>query len=173
MENFMELQRPSKSLTFAMAHFQRTPPYKHGACKARNWSRSILPRSTWEATEIIKVSITWAEQFWITHNEALNRRLTIIQRNSPLDILDGLTILQDRGLNKISIQNDRPERLQNFEHWVVRHVPREANLVVDRIANMVVVDMEGVNVLEIAPTNLLEALQSDKDNGPFDCTSVV
>ncbi|MBA0715765.1 hypothetical protein Golax_014651, partial [Gossypium laxum] len=64
-------------------------------------------------------------------------------------------------------------RLRNFEHWVVRHVPREANLVVDRIENMVVVDMEGVNVLAIAPTDLLEALQSDKDNGPFDCTSVV
>ncbi|MBA0560838.1 hypothetical protein Golob_017714 [Gossypium lobatum] len=95
----MELQRPSKSLTFAMAHFQRAPPYKHGACKARNWSRSILP--------------------------------------------------------------------------MVRHVPREANLVVDRIANMVVVDMEGVNDLTIAPTDLLESLQSDKDNGPFDCTSVV
>ncbi|MBA0686747.1 hypothetical protein Goari_014333, partial [Gossypium aridum] len=114
----------------------------------KNINFFVFQGSTWEATKIIKVFITWAEQFWITHNEALNRRLTNVQRNSPL-------------------------RLRNFEHWVVRHVPREANLVVDRIANMVVVDMEGVNVLAIAPTDLLEALQSDKDNGPFDCTSVV
>ncbi|MBA0832487.1 hypothetical protein Goarm_016876, partial [Gossypium armourianum] len=139
----------------------------------KNINLFVFQGSTWEATEIIKVPITWAEQFWITHNEALNRILTIAQRNSPLGILDGLTLLQDRGLNKISIHTDRlkiQQRLRNFEHWVVRHVPREANLVVDRIANMVVVDMEGVNVLEIAPTDLLEALQSDKDNGPFDCT---
>ncbi|MBA0827850.1 hypothetical protein Goarm_012594, partial [Gossypium armourianum] len=70
-------------------------------------------------------------------------------------ILDGLTLLQDRDLNKILIQTD------NLEHWVVRHVPREVNLVVDRIAKMVFVDLEGVNVLATTPTDLLEALESD------------
>ncbi|MBA0797783.1 hypothetical protein Gohar_008445 [Gossypium harknessii] len=80
--------------------------------------------------------------------------------------LDGLTLLQDRDLNKILIQMD------NLEHWVVRHVPREVNLVVDRIAKMVFVDLEGVNVLATTPTDLLEALESDGATGVFFILSV-
>ncbi|MBA0770168.1 hypothetical protein Gotri_018836 [Gossypium trilobum] len=115
---------------------------------------------------------------WLTFKERLLTNMEHVRRGigqeaSYPGILDGLTLLQDCGLNKISIHTDRLERLRKFEHWMVRHAPREANLVVDRITNMVVVDMEGVNVLAIAPTDPLEALQSDKDNGPFDCTSVV
>ncbi|MBA0876273.1 hypothetical protein Goshw_011041 [Gossypium schwendimanii] len=128
--------------------------------------------------------------FEVHNNEALNRRLTTAQRNSlsvnwihlhadgavNLSILDGLTILQDRDFNKISIHTNSLEdvhalqrsvsansnsalvrriqqRLRNFEHWVVRHVSREANIITDRIAKMVVVDMEGVNVLAITLTN--------------------
>ncbi|MBA0683568.1 hypothetical protein Goari_025216, partial [Gossypium aridum] len=36
--------------------------------------------------------------------------------------------------------------LQNKEHWVVRHVPREVNHVADRITKMSSVDMEGLHV---------------------------
>ncbi|MBA0723691.1 hypothetical protein Golax_004251 [Gossypium laxum] len=95
---------------------------------------------------------------------------------SPWNFKDGLTLLEDRDFNKISIHTNSLEvvhalqrsvsansnsalvrriqqRLRNFEHWVVRHVPREANIITDRIAKMVVVDMEGVNVLAITLTD--------------------
>ncbi|MBA0812017.1 hypothetical protein Gohar_026015, partial [Gossypium harknessii] len=77
-------------------------------------------------------------------------------------ILDGLTLLQDRDFNRILIQTVSLEiilansnsglvrriqqRLQNIEHWVVRHILREANLVVDQIVKMVFIDLDGVNV---------------------------
>ncbi|MBA0779113.1 hypothetical protein Gotri_003394, partial [Gossypium trilobum] len=76
-------------------------------------------------------------------------------------ILDGLTLLQDRDFNRILIQTDSLEivhansnsglvrriqqRLRNIEHWVVRHILREANLVVDQIVKMVSIDLDGVN----------------------------
>ncbi|MFQ6628434.1 hypothetical protein Gotur_006457 [Gossypium turneri] len=46
--------------------------------------------------------------------------------------LDGLTLLQDRDLNKILIQTDNLEVIHALE----------VNLVVDRIAKMVFVDLE-------------------------------
>ncbi|MBA0571687.1 hypothetical protein Golob_002064, partial [Gossypium lobatum] len=36
------------------------------------------------------------------------------------------------------------QKLQNFEHREIRHVPREVNLVANQIAKMVSVEMEGV-----------------------------
>ncbi|MBA0811377.1 hypothetical protein Gohar_003280 [Gossypium harknessii] len=80
-------------------------------------------------------------------------------------ILDGLTLLQDRDFNKIFIHTNSLEvvhalqrsvsansnsalvrriqqRLRDFEHWVVRHISRGANIIADQIAKMVVVDME-------------------------------
>ncbi|MBA0869603.1 hypothetical protein Goshw_000492, partial [Gossypium schwendimanii] len=67
-------------------------------------------------------------------------------------ILDGLTLLQDRDFNRILIQTDSLEivhansnsglvkriqqRLRNIEHWVARHILREANLVVNQIVKM-------------------------------------
>ncbi|KAH1040076.1 hypothetical protein J1N35_041819 [Gossypium stocksii] len=111
-------------------------------------------------------------------------------------IFDGLIILQDQGLNSILIHTDSLEvvhvlqrcnttssssamvrriqqKLRNFEHWEIRRVQREANVVVDRIAKRVFAKREGVNVLTFAPTNLLVFLKSDKANASFDCISVV
>ncbi|MBA0735760.1 hypothetical protein Gogos_019575, partial [Gossypium gossypioides] len=111
-------------------------------------------------------------------------------------ILDDLTLLQERGVDRILIQTDslkvvhtiqrktvanlilalvrrilqllqNTEHLVNTEHWVVRHIPREANHVADRIAKMVATDMEEVNVLAAAPIELIETLDSDKASVSF------
>ncbi|MBA0701692.1 hypothetical protein Goari_021959, partial [Gossypium aridum] len=61
------------------------------------------------------------------------------------------------------------QKLRSFEHWEIRHVQGEANVVVDRIAKRVFAKREGVNVLISAPTDLLVFLKSDKANATFDC----
>ncbi|MBA0812022.1 hypothetical protein Gohar_026020, partial [Gossypium harknessii] len=75
-------------------------------------------------------------------------------------IFDRLNLLQDRGLNRLSIHTDSLE---------VVLVLQRSFTTSSSSAWMVSVDMEGINVLAFAPTYLLVFLESDKVNGSFDC----
>ncbi|MBA0871472.1 hypothetical protein Goshw_026242, partial [Gossypium schwendimanii] len=58
--------------------------------------------------------------------------------------------------------------LQDKDHWVLCHISREANHVVDQISKMAPTDLEGVQNLTTAPLELIEILDSDKSSGAFD-----
>ncbi|MBA0668205.1 hypothetical protein Goklo_001148, partial [Gossypium klotzschianum] len=45
-------------------------------------------------------------------------------------ILDGLSLIQRKGYQKVVIHTD------NLELWKIKHIPREKNQVADRIAKM-------------------------------------
>ncbi|MBA0704555.1 hypothetical protein Golax_016804, partial [Gossypium laxum] len=107
-------------------------------------------------------------------------------------ILDGLTLLKEQRLERILIHTNNLEvaqalrmntlaisistlvrriqklLLQYKGHWVVKHIPREANCVADKIAKLVFADKAGVNVLTTAPIDLLDLIDKDKTNGAFD-----
>ncbi|MBA0748699.1 hypothetical protein Gogos_002691, partial [Gossypium gossypioides] len=111
-------------------------------------------------------------------------------------ILDSLSILQERRVNRILIQIDSLEAvqaiqgiistnpnstlirriqilLQDKDHWVLRHISREANHVVDQISKMAPTDLEGVQNLTTAPNlELIEILDSDKSSGAFDIVNI-
>lgn len=63
--------------------------------------------------------------------------------------------------------------LKDNKHWVVSHVPREANQIADQITKMVHGDSKGINVIEVVAPNLIDDIANDKSKGCFDLVSVI
>ncbi|MBA0827917.1 hypothetical protein Goarm_012657, partial [Gossypium armourianum] len=129
----------------------------------KNKNLFVFQGFTWNVVEIVKVSITWKDPLsdnWVRLHIDGAINLTIglafvegVVQNH-IGILDWLTLLQKRGVDRILIQTDSSEvvqaiqgrnsessssalvrrvqkLLQNKEFWVVRHVSREVNYVAD------------------------------------------
>ncbi|KAA3465251.1 LINE-type retrotransposon LIb DNA [Gossypium australe] len=105
-------------------------------------------------------------------------------------IHDGILLLLNKGYRRALIQTDnlevvqalndmdmeepeitmlrRTKRIMNSEgQWRIIHIPRDRNLVADRVAKLSLNWKSSLQVLEETPKKFLELLQEDKDNSTF------
>ncbi|MBA0779043.1 hypothetical protein Gotri_003326, partial [Gossypium trilobum] len=92
-------------------------------------------------------------------------------------ILDSLSILQERRVNRILIQIDSLEAVQaiqginstNQNSALIRRIQIPLQ---DKDHWMAPTDLEGVQNLTTAPLELIEILDSDKSSGAFDIVNI-
>ncbi|MFQ6624568.1 hypothetical protein Gotur_003309 [Gossypium turneri] len=105
-------------------------------------------------------------------------------------ILDGILILLNKGYKQIIIMTDNLEveqilndmdledsgitvlrrtlRILHSEgEWRIKHIPRNQNLVADRLAKLSLSWKSSLQVIDEAPRDILDLLQEDKINGCF------
>ncbi|MBA0629490.1 hypothetical protein Godav_024039 [Gossypium davidsonii] len=85
------------------------------------------------------------------------------------DNLEVAQILSDMDLEDLGITMIRRTHriLQSEEEWKIKHIPRNQNLVVDRLAKLSLSWKLSLQVIDEAPKNILDLLQVDKMNGYF------
>ncbi|MBA0790507.1 hypothetical protein Gohar_015151, partial [Gossypium harknessii] len=150
---------------------------------------------SWNAPEIIKVSLCWALQFSIVHtNRTLSRvpvqslsgkfvylhidaAVNVSTRSTSasdvvwceisletgllgLIIFWAVKVIQDSFLGTLNsaLLRQSQQMLQCKEHWVLRHVPRERNQVVDRLAKISSVGKDGMQIITSVPRELINFL---------------
>ncbi|MBA0872893.1 hypothetical protein Goshw_022800, partial [Gossypium schwendimanii] len=105
-------------------------------------------------------------------------------------ILDGILILLNKGYKQIIIMTDNLEFAQILNdmdmedsgitglrrtlrilysegEWRIKHIPRNQNLVADRLAKLSLSWKSSLQVIDKAPRDILDLLQEDKINGCF------
>ncbi|MBA0629491.1 hypothetical protein Godav_024039, partial [Gossypium davidsonii] len=82
------------------------------------------------------------------------------------DNLEVAQILSDMDLEDLGITMIRRTHriLQSEEEWKIKHIPRNQNLVVDRLAKLSLSWKLSLQVIDEAPKNILDLLQVDKMN---------
>ncbi|MBA0780645.1 hypothetical protein Gotri_004723, partial [Gossypium trilobum] len=87
----------------------------------------------------------------------MTENLEVAQILSDMDLEDsGITML--RRTHRI---------LQSEGEWRIKHIPRNQNLVADRLAKLNLSWKSSLQVIDEAPKDILDLLQVDKTNGCF------
>ncbi|MBA0548440.1 hypothetical protein Golob_019542 [Gossypium lobatum] len=76
------------------------------------------------------------------------------------DCLEAVKAIQDSflGTLNLALLRQSQQMLQCKEHWVLKHVPRERNQVVDRLAKMSSVGKDGMQIITSVPKELINFL---------------
>ncbi|MBA0761038.1 hypothetical protein Gotri_023740, partial [Gossypium trilobum] len=92
------------------------------------------------------------------------RRIIIMTDN--LEVAQILTDmdLEDSG---ITVLRRTHRILQSERGWMIKHIPRNQNLVADRLAKLSFSWKSSLQVIDEAPKDILDLLQVDKMNGCF------
>ncbi|MBA0785728.1 hypothetical protein Gotri_026079 [Gossypium trilobum] len=100
-------------------------------------------------------------------------------------VLDGITLIHERGYQKVMIHKDNLKvvkviqdayltdscsallrrihmSLQAIQHWKIKHVPRERNQVVDHLAKLATIRSTNMKIFEDIPEELVPIFEIDR-----------
>ncbi|KAA3486878.1 LINE-1 reverse transcriptase isogeny [Gossypium australe] len=92
------------------------------------------------------------------------RRIIIISDN--LEVVQNLSAL-NTGESEIAILRRTKRIIQSEGEWKIKHVPRNMNMVADRLAKLSLSWKTSLQIITEAPKEILDSLQADKANGYF------